>query len=59
MPGLWIMLPLALLLALVFLAFFFWSVRNGDYEDTEMEKYRILLDNDQDIDLSIQPKKKH
>lgn len=54
MPGLWIMLPIAIMLALAFLAFFFWSIRNGDFEDSEMEKYRILLDNEYDVDRTVE-----
>lgn len=53
MPGLLITLPLATLLALGFLAFFLWSVRNGDYEDPEMIKYRVLHDDDDEADRSV------
>jgi cbb3-type cytochrome oxidase maturation protein len=53
MPGLLITLPLATLLALGFLAFFLWSVRNGDYEDPEMIKYRVLHDDDEEADRSV------
>lgn len=55
MPGLTIMLPLAILIALTFLGFFLWSVRNGDYEDTEMQKYRLLMNDEDDADRSVQP----
>lgn len=53
MPGLLITLPLATLLALGFLAFFLWSVRNGDYEDPEMIKYRVLHDDDDEADRNV------
>jgi cbb3-type cytochrome oxidase maturation protein len=56
MPGLMIMLPLAVGIALCFLVFFLWSVRNGDYEDTEMQKYRMLYDDADDTDrLMVEP----
>lgn len=53
MPGLLITLPIATLIALGFLAFFLWSVRNGDYEDPEMIKYRMVYDEDDDADRNI------
>ncbi len=53
MPGLMFMLPLAFLIALAFLGFFLWSVRNGDYEDIEMQKYRVLMDDADDADRSL------
>ena len=53
MAGLLIMLPIALLIAGVFLYFFFWSVKNGDYEDSEMMKYKMIFDDQDDVDRSI------
>lgn len=56
MPGLLIMLPIAVALALGFLVFFFWSVRNGDYNDPEMPGHRMVLDDEDDVDRSIKKK---
>lgn len=53
MPGLEIMLPLAVLIALGFLYLFLWSVRNGDYDDTEMTAHRILFEEKGDVDSDI------
>jgi len=53
MPGLLITLPIATLIALAFLAFFLWSVRNGDYEDSEMIKYRMIHDESDDADRKL------
>lgn len=47
------MLPIAVGIALVFLGFFLWSLRNGDYEDPEMIKYRMLMDDDREADTEI------
>ncbi len=47
MPGLIFMLPIAVGIALVFLGFFLWSVKNGDYEDPEMPAYKMTFDEDQ------------
>lgn len=56
MPGLLIMLPIAVIIALGFLALFFWSVKNGDYNDPEMPGHRMVLDDDNDVDTSIKRK---
>lgn len=53
MPGLMIMLPVALIIAGIFLFFFMWSVNNGDYEDMEMMKYKIIYDDEGDADRKI------
>ena len=53
MPGLQIMLPLAVAIALGFLWLFLWSVRNGDYNDAEMTAHRILFDEQDDVDLQF------
>ncbi len=47
------MLPIAVGIALVFLGFFLWSLRNGDYEDPEMIKYRMLMDDDSEADENV------
>lgn len=47
MPGLLLMLPIAVGIALVFLGFFLWSVKNGDYEDPEMPAYKMSYDTDE------------
>ena len=39
-----LLIPIALAIALLSLFAFFWSVKNGQYEDLEGEKYRILED---------------
>ncbi|MCK6419177.1 MAG: cbb3-type cytochrome oxidase assembly protein CcoS [Alphaproteobacteria bacterium] len=40
------MIPLALLLGLVGLAAFIWSLKSGQYEDLEGAANRILLDDE-------------
>ncbi len=56
MPGLSIMLPVTVLLALGFLIFFFWSVKNRDYDDPEMTAVKMVMDDEDDVDRSMQPK---
>ncbi len=53
MPGLSIMLPIAVGIALFFLIAFLWSLANGEYDDTEMMKYRLLMDDADDVDRTI------
>ncbi|MBX7057660.1 MAG: cbb3-type cytochrome oxidase assembly protein CcoS [Leptospirales bacterium] len=53
MPGLLIMLPIAIVLALTFLGLFFWSMRNGDIEDAEMASLRVVMEDDDGVDLSV------
>lgn len=55
MDGITITLPIAVALAVGFLIFFLWSVKNGEYEDPEMPAHKMLLDDDQDVDRSMQP----
>ena len=42
MSAIYIMLPASLLLAGIFLAAYIWSVRSGQFEDTETPALRIL-----------------
>ena len=47
MSAVYIALPFALLLALVFLAGFIWSVRTGQMDDLETPAHRILTEDDE------------
>ncbi|MDH5718535.1 MAG: cbb3-type cytochrome oxidase assembly protein CcoS [Spirochaetia bacterium] len=58
MSALYITLPIAIFIALGFLIFFMWSVKNRDYEDTEMPKYKMLMDDKDDIDTTFKNNKK-
>lgn len=51
-----ITLPIAVVIALIFLGFFIWSVRRKMYDDPEMPKYKMLMDDKDDVDTSIQKK---
>lgn len=42
----YILTPVALILAGLGLAAFFWSVRSGQYDDVETPAIRILIDDD-------------
>lgn len=44
MTAIYLMLPVSLLLALIFLIAYFWCVRSGQYDDTHTPSLRILSD---------------
>lgn len=44
MIAIYLMLPVSLLLALVFLIAYVWSVRTGQYDDTHTPSLRILTE---------------
>jgi len=43
---LYLLIPLAVVIIAVAVAFFVWTVRSGQYEDMEGPAYRILMDDD-------------
>ena len=47
MDALYIMIPIALVIALAALGAFLWSLKSGQYEDVEGPKYRMLFDDDE------------
>ncbi|WP_019625143.1 cbb3-type cytochrome oxidase assembly protein CcoS [Thioalkalivibrio sp. ALJT] len=46
MSILYLLIPLAMLFALVVGVVLFWAIRSGQYEDLEGPAYRILMDDD-------------
>ncbi len=46
MSILYLLIPLAVGLMAIAIAFFIWSVRTGQYDDLEGPAYRVLLDDD-------------
>ena len=46
MSTLYLLIPLAVLLMVVAVAFYLWAVRSGQYEDMEGPAHRILMDDD-------------
>lgn len=47
MTGLALLIPVALLMGLSGLLAFFWSLRNGQFDDLDGAAARILLDDDE------------
>ncbi len=46
MEVLFMLIGFSVLIALVFLAYFVWAVRNGQYDDNYTPSVRMLLDDD-------------
>ncbi|MBF0447052.1 MAG: cbb3-type cytochrome oxidase assembly protein CcoS [Magnetococcales bacterium] len=57
MDAIYILLPAALILGLIGLALMIWSVRNGQFDDMEGPRQRILFDDDQEM-IPPQPNRK-
>ena len=53
MEILYFLIPLAMIILLVIVAFFFWAVKSGQMDDLEGPAYRILMD-----DESVRPASK-
>ena len=58
MEILYLMLPIAVLVAIVLAVFFIWSVRSGQYDDLEGPAHRILMDED-DLDPAEDDTREH
>ena len=58
MSILYLLIPLAVVLMAVAIAFFLWTVRTGQYDDLEGPAHRILMDDDDPmIPANSRPKK--
>lgn len=59
MSILYLLIPLAVGLMVIAIAFFLWTVRTGQYDDLEGPAHRILMDDDDPmIPANYRPKKK-
>ena len=59
MDILFLLIPLSLLLIIVILWAFLWSVRSGQFDDLEGPAYRILMDDSPADDNDITQPKAH
>lgn len=46
MESLYLLIPLSLILVAVIAAFFYWSIKNGQFDDLEGPGHAILMDDD-------------
>ena len=49
MSILYLLIPLAAVLAIIGIVFFVWSVKAGQFEDLEGPGFRVLMDDDDDM----------
>lgn len=49
MSILYLLIPLAAIIAIAGVGFFIWSVKSGQFEDLEGPGFRILMDDDEDL----------
>lgn len=59
MSVLYLLVPIALLLAGTGVAAFFWSVRNGQFDDVETPAIRVLLEEEDPPGRSSEPPPKN
>ena len=60
MSILYLLIPLAVGLMVVAIAFFLWTVRTGQYDDLEGPAHRILMDDDDPmIPKNARPAQRH
>lgn len=59
MTAIYLMLPVSLLLGLIFLIAYVWSVRSGQYEDTSTPSLRVLTDDIGGADARSATKRTH
>lgn len=55
MTGLLILIPVALLLGILGVGAFFWSLKNGQFDDPDGAAQRILLDDDLEDHEPVDP----
>jgi cbb3-type cytochrome oxidase maturation protein len=58
MSVLFVVLPIALVLAAAGLAGFLWAVRQGQYDDLDTPPYRAMFDDDDAVDSRAESRSK-
>lgn len=59
MSILYLLIPLAVILMLVAVVFFMWTIRTGQYDDLEGPAHRILMDDDDPMIPGNDPESKN
>jgi cbb3-type cytochrome oxidase maturation protein len=57
MDILYLLVPMSILLVFVIGAIFWWSLKNGQFEDMDGPAYRVLMDDDRAVVPEIQNEK--
>lgn len=56
---LFIMIPMAVVLVIVAVAFFFWAANNKQFDDLDSPGFRILLDDEKDATMQQHRKRQN
>lgn len=56
MEVIFLVLPVAMLMAAIGLAAFFWAAHRGQFDDLDTPSYRALFDDDEDVPTHTQVK---
>lgn len=56
MESLYLLIPLSVVLVFIIGVLFWWSLRNGQYDDMEGPAYRLLLDDKEELPPSAPEK---
>ena len=54
MESLYLLIPLSVVLVFIIGALFWWSLRNGQYDDMEGPAYRLLLDDRDELPADVE-----
>ena len=57
MEALYLLVPLSVVLVFAITIAFWWSLRNGQYDDLEGPGYRVLMDDDKAVDKAAGPER--
>ena len=57
MEALYLLVPLSVVLVFAIAIAFWWSLRNGQYDDLEGPGYRVLMDDDKAVDKAAGPER--
>ena len=52
MEAVYLLVPVSLVLVFVIALIFWWAVKNGQFDDLEGPAFRVLMDEDDSVDVS-------
>lgn len=55
MESLYLLIPISVVLVFIIGVLFWWSLRNGQYDDLEGPAYRLLLDDRDELPVAARP----
>ncbi|ENO89451.1 cbb3-type cytochrome oxidase assembly protein CcoS [Thauera linaloolentis] len=58
MESLYLLIPLSVVLVFIIGALFWWSLRNGQYDDMEGPAYRLLLDDRDELPADVEARRR-